>query len=184
VRNKLKPDWIFLLVATGLFFISVYALSKSIREMSPPTAMDLKKSQTELSVVIPQGWNFFTASPRDPRLYCYKKERGVWNSALVGPKSRPGLGFGWIRAPRAQLMEVRHVLSKLDNPWSSCAAGKAPLDCIGGEAHKISNEFPHPTMCGEIVVVSQEPLPWLWAKEGVTATMSSQIAHLEITCSS
>ena len=155
--------------------------------MLPATAFQFSASRTELSVLLPQGWDFFTRNPREPQLRAYAEHEGKWDSAMVGPKARPGLAYGWIRSPRAQLVEMGHILKSAENfNWTLCPSGTLPSTCFTNETtrtEEITNESPHPTLCGNIAFVSQELMPWAWASEGLNVIMSSKILRLKILCS-
>ena len=117
--------------------------------------------------VLPEGWSFFTRDPRekDVLLFTRSPERR-WGSAHVGPYARPRWVFGWSRRPRAQGLELGLLLASVTkDDWRPCDAIDACLGSAeGSPSVVVENISPVPTLCGDLALVSAEPVPWAWAR--------------------
>jgi len=181
-KIKLLGSLIGLSVITAVLFVL------SVFDFFPSTAVQVNKAQDErsqISLLIPQGWDFFTRNPREPvaKLFVLKNQK--WESALAGPKSRWDLGFGWLKAPRAQMVEMRALAEQSKSShWATCESGHSPVECLTKSlpTAKIKNRFPNPTLCGQVGIVSQPATPWLWAKENIHVEMKSLFLHLDVEC--
>lgn len=130
---------------------------------------------------LPQGWGFFTKPAQDPmRTLMLRTETG-WTEANWR-RSQIELGWGLSRQPTIQMLELTRML---DGVWEAVAddCEGDPMQCIGGyrEPLTVENEAQSPTICGEIAVVEQAPVPWAW-REFESVHMPSRVAVLEVTC--
>lgn len=138
-----------------------------------------------LRIWMPQGFAFFTRDPREPKMYLYALDGGKWQSATLGPYSRPSNFFGLDRKPRAQLTEyalLLHRAGATPDKWMSCE--DAPLSCLRRVpvTDTLKNTDPVPTLCGVIGFARQDPVPWAWSESQDTIDMPSKILKLKILC--
>lgn len=122
----------------------------------------------------PQGWAFFTKSPRTPELLAYRYEPGGDDAAslVLGPNAQARWAFGLDRTPRTQEFEYE-VLSRAlsDESWFECS-GPVGGECIedagrAGPSIEIVNDLPASTICGDdIVLVRAGVFPWAFANRG------------------
>ncbi|GAA2878607.1 SdpA family antimicrobial peptide system protein [Streptosporangium fragile] len=138
--------------------------------------------QSILSVV-PQGWAFFTKSPRDPQIGVWRVDAsGAWHDARLGPHSKPANVLGFNRRSRAQGVELGIMQTAARNTWTRCDRGDIPA-CLRTTptALTLRNPSPDPILCGTVGMSLQEPVPWAWAADGSTR-MPAKVTRVEITC--
>ena len=132
----------------------------------------------------PEGWAFFTRDPREPRLLPYRHAtNGVWAYAHAGPHADLRNVFGLDRISRAQGVEIGLLLGEFaDTAWQPCT--DAPTLCLDELPRTVSitNRSPAPTLCGDVGLVRQEPVPWAWARVESETTMPSTVVRLDIRC--
>ena len=134
-----------------------------------------------LRQIVPEGWAFFTKSPRSPRQQLFARRGERWEPTGIGGARAIG---GLSRAPRAQGVEVGLLLADVDpEAWAACD-GEAVEACLDATAptEPVANVLPSPTLCGTIGIVSQEPVPWAWRSLADRVAMPSSTLRLEVTC--
>jgi antimicrobial peptide system SdpA family protein len=139
----------------------------------------------DISNLMPEGWGFFTRSPRQDRILLYHKRNASWTSAALPPLGQLRYAMGWDRAPRAQSVEMAILLAAPNTPlhWASCKfEPRACLEQTEGSGVRVKNRNPLPTLCGEVGIVKQPPTPWAWRDASRPVIMPSQVARLEIEC--
>lgn len=135
-----------------------------------------------LPYLTPEGWAFFTRNAREPKLLTYRLDAGRWRTADLGPHARPTNLFGLDRRSRAQGVEIALLLGTIrkDGPVDCKDAIPACLDRL--PALQIRNASPAPSLCGDVGIAQQEPLPWAWSRAASEVTMPSRVVRLDITC--
>ncbi|WP_428985883.1 SdpA family antimicrobial peptide system protein [Streptomyces pyxinicus] len=134
--------------------------------------------------VAPQGWAFFTKSPRDVEVVPYGKRAGKWRSLSMTPHSSPRNFFGLDRASRAQGVEVAMVLSAAQkSDWHPCTqVRESCLAKFGPPTRTIRNDSPEPSLCGTVGLLQERPTPWAW-RDLVDDTHSPErVMVLRVTC--
>lgn len=169
-------------VATAIvvaMVVAAYALHAAL----PATPFRLPiVPQQYVKSILPEGWAFFTADPREPQLTSYGLEPdGTWRRLTLRSSMTPGSTFGLDRWKRSQGTEVAIITSQLAAPdWSACE--DTPTDCLtrAPVARTVTNRSTHHTLCGEVGLVAQEVVPWAW--QGLPTVMSSQVTRVVVTC--
>lgn len=115
--------------------------------------------------VLPQGWGFFTRSPRDENLTIYKKNEEGELERLDNKNFTFGNFYGLSRADRIKHLQLGPLLAKAnDSLWTKCENNDF-VNCTSGlNQIKSINEFNQPLLKGEIFVVRQKLVPWAWSK--------------------
>ena len=170
-------------ILTTVFCIGVILVSAGPAVTFNPTKPLVTQEFHPIQLVLPQGFAFFTRDAREPDLYLFQQRDGAWQSASLGPNSRPSNLFGLNRKSRAQSVESALIVSKLlPTAWSECRDN--PTKCLGQSSVQdtIRNVVPAPTLCGPVGFVLQEPVPWAWSKSQGTTDMHSQITNIHIQC--
>jgi antimicrobial peptide system SdpA family protein len=129
--------------------------------------------------MIPQGWGFFSKSPRDTTLYVEELDGA---KDIQWPNNSPSNLFGIKRTGRSQGVELGLLRTKLqDADWVSCKNGidecKNDLKFI-----QVTNETPKPTVCGKYILYEQEPIPWAWNSMVTVENNSSNAVKVDIEC--
>jgi len=165
----LAPAW-------GLLF--VYALHGAM-SFNPIQLV----GERELRVFMPQGWAFFTRDAREEDLLPFARRRGAWASASIGPHARRSNLFGLSRTGRAQGIEAGLLLKEIpETAWSPCRA--APADCFENlpSAGPFRNISPRPTLCGDLGLALQKPIPWAWSASRRKPLIPSRVVRLSVSC--
>ena len=134
-----------------------------------------------LRQVVPEGWAFFTKSPRSARQRLFVRRGERWEPTGAGGARAIG---GLSRAPRAQGVELGLLLADVGpDAWAECEGDsvEACLDATA-PAEPVANVLPSPTLCGTLGIVSQKPVPWAWRSMADRVDMPSSTLRLEVTC--
>ncbi|MCH9688132.1 MAG: SdpA family antimicrobial peptide system protein [Deltaproteobacteria bacterium] len=185
-----RPRRFALLFMTLVSFSALLALY-AIDASNPVTAFRLPLQQKRFTkLLFPQGWAFFTRSPHEALHSFFTREAdGGWTSANLPPLAHYSNAFGFIRAPRQQGVESAFLIQAVgEEQWVECRG--EPTDCLGQAqlVGTITSESGHPTLCGEVGVVQQMPVPYAWVRgrslehyNGLKRPM--RVARLEVQCS-
>lgn len=141
------------------------------------------ENKTAIRMVIPEGWAFFTKSPRDPNHLLFVMDRGQWKSAALSPVAKPSNAFGLNRAVRAQGVEFGLLTQQIgESAWSDCE--EDPLRCLSrmDSALHLENVSPGPTLCGTVGIAMREQLPWAWRKSSHVIEMPSMVLKAKVSC--
>jgi antimicrobial peptide system SdpA family protein len=170
-----------ILAAVGLV-VCIYAVHAQMptNAVSLPYEQSLRRPMQQL---LPEGWAFFTRSPREPDLVPFTRDgEGRWSRALRAPHAEPHNVFGLDRRSRAQGVEMGLLTGGLTaNDWRDCRG--AIGECLEqAPAVRIANLALAPTLCGDGGLASQPPVPWAWSRSADETTMPSRTVRLEVSC--
>lgn len=127
--------------------------------------------------IFPQGWGFYSKSPRDMTFQIVNLENG--ELAVTWPNNRVENAFGLRRKGRAQGIEGGKIFSKIKkSDWISTK--EDPVEILkNSKAIKIKNDLPNPTVLGDIGIIYQEAVPWNWSREK-NVIMPSKVVRLNV----
>ncbi|MCP9958274.1 MULTISPECIES: SdpA family antimicrobial peptide system protein [Streptomyces] len=174
--------------ALVLASVAVLGLLQVAFSVVPETAAGSPTAAPVVRSFLPEGWAFFTRSPREPRQSVWvEKEPGAWSEVERTGGASPSNLFGVSRALRARNVELGHLYQQAVDEkatWVECE-GRAPAACLAGTpvSARLRNHSPSPVLCGTLGISEREPLPWAWAKEYPPETMATRVLHLEVACS-
>ncbi|MDQ0831410.1 antimicrobial peptide system SdpA family protein [Streptomyces achromogenes] len=158
-----------------------------VQEQLPKNVITLPgqtKARHTVANMAPQGWAFFTKSPRDAEIVPYEKRASGWKSASLTPHSSPHNAFGLDRRSRAQGVEIALLLSAAQKgDWHDCTSSRS--QCLGGygaPGRHIDNRSPRPTLCGTVGLLQEKPTPWAWRDLLPEAHSPERVMVLEVTC--
>jgi antimicrobial peptide system SdpA family protein len=166
-------------VAGAAMLLVAYVLHAAL----PASPFDLPGPDAKsLRALAPQGWAFFTKSPRSesPRVY-RRTPNGEWRDATAGPLASPGDLMGLDRMARSQGTELAILIAALPpRAWLECE--RTPTQCLSQAplAGVVVNRSNHHSVCGEVGFVVQEVLPWAW--RDAPTTMPSKVLRVRVTC--
>ena len=166
---------VFVMFAVALVFSVLHAVLPA----SPFQVFD-PETKTVVRTLMPEGWAFFTKSPRSPNPLAYQYVDGRWQNVTAGPLAVPDDLMGLDRGSRAQGTEMAILLAKLSkDDWRECE--EMPSTCLSqmDGSKRISNPS-HQTICGDIGFVIQEVLPWAW--RDAPTVMPSRTARARVAC--
>lgn len=135
--------------------------------------------------VLPEGWGFFTRDPQEPRVGVFRRgpESDTWREESARNTTAAYL-FGASRAARTRGIEIATLLQSVpDAAWVECTD---PLEhCAAAIAQPfpvITNLAASPTLCGDLLLRLQEPVPWAWSRSARTIEMPSRATAMKVEC--
>jgi antimicrobial peptide system SdpA family protein len=152
----------------------------------PSNTLELPGQETlriQIQQVLPQGWAFFTKSPRDPQMVAWRLgDTGDWESSLYAPHAEPRNVFGLNRRSRAQPVEMALLVNSVPaDKWQDCEHGDIPVCLAETTPVPIDNPSPEPLFCGRVGISRQPPVPWAWSGSD-DVRMPATVLQLEVRC--
>lgn len=162
-------------------FVFIQVLFSSLPFNPSRTKIDFQKS---VFTFLPQGWAFFTRSPREAQvvLYCY--DNGDLKRVNHKHSSHYNI-FGLRRKSTAIMSELQYFKMNIPEENYINTEWNYQRDLIGEipeNSIEVSNEYSAPLLCGEYVLVFQEPVPWAWLDSVEEIKMPAKVIKLDITC--
>jgi antimicrobial peptide system SdpA family protein len=168
---------VFLLVATVAAVFATYVLHAAL----PVNALELPfESRDTIKQIMPEGWAFFTASPRTVYPQVYEHLANDWRAPGESLVVASGL-FGLNRSQRAEGTEAALLMYQIPpESWSSCKT--LPRECLSklSITRTLRNDSTLRHFCGDIGFVNQEVLPWAWRRSGTV--MPSMVIRVQVQC--
>ncbi|WP_242227340.1 SdpA family antimicrobial peptide system protein [Bacillus cereus group sp. BfR-BA-01315] len=168
----------FLAISILWFLIFFYGIQNAL-PANPIKDLPFSK-KLNMTTWFPQGWGFYSKSPRDSYFSLVDVKSG--ELAAEWPNNLPKNYFGLKRFGRSQGIESGMISSKVPEiSMQNCS--EDPKNCLKKSKvlMNIENDTPNPTICGDIGIVNQKPVPWAWSKRKID--MPSKIARVNVTCS-
>jgi len=169
-------------IAITLGAIAAAAAVLAVSAVLPSSAIQLPQSVAQTTdLLAPQGWAFFTASPRSayPQAYVLSRDGG-WQ-LHGGSLAVPSDLFGLDRSLRAEGTEIALLAQGVPaQDWRPCVG--LPVRCLSAApvAVQVTNTSTLANLCGQVGFVRQQVLPWAW--RGTGTVMPSQVLRLEVSC--
>lgn len=135
--------------------------------------------------LFPQGWAFFTRSPREAQIQLWKKdEAGRWRE-IPHYHAHYSNFFGASRHCTRLLAELSTIYQQVDaKAYIDCKSNYqvGRIDCEPEEVVTVDNPFDDPSLCGEYLILCQEIVPWAWAGSLQQIDMDGKAAKIRIQC--
>lgn len=142
------------------------------------------EEKLDMPLFLPQGWKFFTRDAREERTFPFARIAGRgWVSAAPGANGDSGHLLGARRDSRAHGAEIAALMHQAEGTsWTACTASSS--DCLDAVSTLVVvvNTSPRPTLCGDIGIVRQAPVPWAWSRDAQDTTMPSRAIRLAVQC--
>jgi antimicrobial peptide system SdpA family protein len=139
-----------------------------------------------LRALLPQGWAFFTKSPRSPDLTVHAvRPDGRLADVTTGAYAEPRYAFGLDRSARAQATELALLVARLPDPaWQRCRqpTDACLVEAVPGPATAVRSGDDTPSVCGPVVVARTEPVPWAYRDLVAGEVRYTHVARLEVSC--
>jgi sporulation delaying protein A len=172
--------WAQVAVWTGWATLILFILSSAAGESPIEPAPSTRVIQLSLA---PEGWAFFTRSPREPADVVYS-EAGGRLTRLSFPNTSGRNLFGLSRSARAFDAELTALLAPvLTSTWRDCEGD--PAGCASRLAPRpleLVNWSTTRYICGDVVVVRSAPVPWAWRRSRDRVHMDSKVLRLRVDC--
>jgi antimicrobial peptide system SdpA family protein len=167
-------------ILMGYALLGAYSLHGSMPHN--PVALP-GEGQIRMVQWLPQGWSFFTADGRAERSFAFLKRDDGWTLAVPLHNASPATLFGVDRSRRAQGAELGGLFGRVPvDAWTPCSGTLDACLDAANVSLQISSLAPFPTLCGEVGLVAQRPVPYAWARAGGDIVMPSRVAKLRVTC--
>jgi len=165
-----------------LFFWLVVAVF-TVHPILPANPIEIPfEEKSPLVNFLPQGWAFFTRDPKSLDLAAFVKNSGDWQPAPPTKRFWPHL-LNFSRRWKIPGIEMGLLLNDLPDPqWQACR--ELPIDCLKRAplAGTVENPLPQPSLCGEVGLIHQEPVPWAWREASEETVMPSEVLRLQVSC--
>ena len=170
-----------LALGAAWILVSLYVVQTAM----PQTVVSLPpKSAEKLAFALPQGWSFFTRNPREASAVVYRPGRGAqWVPTSRTPNFQPRNLFGASRVQRAEGIDLGVLAVAVpDKAWVSCRS--AASACLARVVGPIQVDIRRAgfLLCGDVGLVSREPVPWAWARDRRRVAMPAKVARLAVSC--
>lgn len=163
--------------SSALVFVFLNSLADSALGLS-------LKSRTASLVLVPQGWSFFTKSPRDPRLVVYRWSEGAW-ARQEQHNFSPAAYFGLRKSGGVNGIELQGLLQNVQNaqwqPIKLALQERLTLSVAGPVT--VENGARVRTLCGRYLVIKQRPVPWAWARHSESLMLEALALEVNSRCS-
>ncbi|WP_396644353.1 SdpA family antimicrobial peptide system protein [Microbacterium sp.] len=171
-----------LLAVTGLVSVLLVGCVLAwlpVGELLPTTVQSQVRS---VQSIAPQGWAFFTKSPRGSVPLAYRWDGGEWVSADRGPNAQLRWAFGLNRESRLTEFDVQTALAEVDESWwQDCPRDRGDAHCLSATAPRAVASVGHDLrLCGEVGIVRREPVPWAY-REYIERS-AGQSLRLTVAC--
>jgi antimicrobial peptide system SdpA family protein len=172
----------FILVAS---FWGIITFGSAVSALPFNPLSGSKVEAMKYSLVLPQGWAFFTRNPREEHYYLYKMQDGELQSMLHTNSSYKN-AFGFTREVRRRGVEMGGIIGRLNHKtWFKCPDGILQ-DCITQndsiETIRSMNLAHHPAYCGELWLEKKPIVPWAWSRSEKPVNMPSEYLKINVSC--
>ncbi|WP_157796308.1 SdpA family antimicrobial peptide system protein [Bacillus xiapuensis] len=174
---KKSPALIFIFSVTIGFLLIFLSITSAL----PVNTLNIDKElKGVINEVLPQGWGFFSKSPREPDLNAVPLEE---QEALQWPNNSLSNYLGISREGRAQGIELGSIIGAIDEEsYQNCENDVYSCFKTTETAINIENTNKNPSICGKWGVVNQEPVPWAWGDQLDSIIMPSTIVKVDVEC--
>ncbi len=133
--------------------------------------------------LMPEGWGFFTKSPRDPEMQVAVLQNGRFIKLNIVSSFNAKYAFGFDRLSRAQGLEIDGLLSQLRTSrlWHDCQQNVSVCAQHLPVQKQVVNSVQFQTLCGNLVLFERRPIPWAYRDS--KAVMPSRLTRVEVLCS-
>lgn len=152
----------------------IYVIASTVG-ITPLRLSSSKKLNT--FYIFPQGWGFFTKSPRQGALVIYSLRDGKVQKVTKPNYSSDNL-FGISRKNRARQLQLAYSISKYENRWRKCATPNL-LNCNKDSLIIIENVFRNPLLKGKYIIQKRTQIPWAWSKSRTSENNPYEIMAID-----
>lgn len=171
----------FILTVLSGILIFIQVLFSSLPFNPTRAKADVRKA---VFTFLPQGWAFFTRSPREAQVVLY----GVSDAELT-PITHKHTSysnfFGLSRRSTRIMYELQYFKQTIPDSAYINTEWNYQRDLYGDipqESVVIENDYQDPVLCGEYLLVFQEQVPWAWLGSIDEIKMPAKAIKLSIQC--
>ena len=134
----------------------------------------------QMLAIAPQFWGYF-AKPLEKDLEVFRWQDHRWERADAPLAAMVNL-FGLRRATVNHSAEFRRLVEQVGDGWTSASLGVDQLPDPDGDRVTVKNLARRPALCGEVLIVAREAVPWAWARSRARVELRTRFARLDIQC--
>jgi antimicrobial peptide system SdpA family protein len=180
--TRLKGQGTIWLFSVGVWaiFISGFAL------LSIPNHPFIipKKYKLLAQNFMPEGWSFFTKSPREESIYFLSEKDGTLDYRNQTNSSAYGW-FGLKKNVRIQAIEIGILTKQLSQKaWKDFEGPVEEMESMVDtmKTYTLLNTMQKPSLCGEWILQRKPPVPWAWSPSKEKIFMPSKIVKINVVC--
>jgi len=173
-----------------IFFISIAIAEIFYFTVESNPVKYNNKIENQLFSFVPQGWAFFTRSPREAQIAIYQKDehdnftiinqRHAHYSHLFGLIRRPSKLLGELQMIKRQIATDKYIDTTFSYQTLKVIDDQQLINSLPLEVFE--NRFYKPDLCGEYIIVFQKPVPWAWSKNIRSVKMPCKMIKVKILC--
>ncbi len=177
-----SPSCTRTLATAAAAVVATYSLHASM----PPGPLALPfEDKVQAGLFLPQGWAFFTKTPRTPEVFVLDLAQGG-DRPLYPVKFSHSSPAGLFREARSVGPEVGLLLDRLpatawsdcDRPVGLCLAERA----VAVQPTVVKNTSLRRTVCGQVGFAQRQRVPWALRQQAVPRDMPSVVAVADVRC--
>lgn len=175
-------------IGCGAIFL-VYTLLASLSQSIVALPGETEYRQ-EIVSIFPQGWAFFSRSPRDANYAVYTLDgapQGSVRSLTAWPSTTASNLYGLSREGRSQGVEAASLALKTPpDKWHSCADTPDPALCIEGIAStdpsSVENPVYSPSLCGTVFIAAVRPTAFEFRDLTPIRLAADKVIKVDVAC--
>jgi len=169
----------FCFCAVCSFLITLFLCADSLAFNSVNTSVELNK---RLFTFLPQGWGFFSRSPREVEVCLFQYKNGKFVK-MPNYQAAPWNFFGAGRNVTRLTYEYQDIILRLPKKelvstkanFQSGVSGPVPQNIVD-----INNNFDDPRLLGQYLIVMQKIIPWSWISDLDKETIDAKIVRINV----
>jgi len=172
--------------------LALLFIGLSLNVILPVSTADstLRRDVREVTAgFLPQGWAFFTKSPRDPEIFAYRfdSDTRMTEQSLTSRSVEPENLFGLDREARVRGSLISIIgRESADLAWRTCAAAKyesclRELETV--DVPMWRGQLPIDDYCDStVLLVRTEPQIWAYVNQGLAADPPVELKLISVSC--
>jgi antimicrobial peptide system SdpA family protein len=167
------------IVGLTLAFYVMQGAVDSTPAVLPPARNDVVHVTRQIA---PQGWAFFTKDAQSDFIVPFGVSAGELIDRSIAVGASAEWAFGFNRAGRSQGAEIASFLQGVGRAaWTRCTTAAACDAVVVGDPLDVENPLEQPTLCGEMLLVAEKPVPWEWRDLEAEPRLQEAL-HVDIAC--
>jgi len=141
-------------------------------------------SEKSIFKIFPQGWAFFTRSPREAQAKLYEID-GDKIKEIKHYHSSYHYLLGASKENSRYVTELAYLFNKIPQERYTDAKSNIQLnniDKIPTDTIQITNPFDNPRIIGTYILIMQELVPWAWTKNIEREMMDCKTIKMVVSC--
>ncbi len=137
---------------------------------------------------MPQGWGFFTKSPREEQIVIYKYDDNINRYKLISQRhTSPQNLFGINRRASKIFQEFnmsienyKYKIPYLDTVFNY--QNTYHIENFNFKKILVKNPVQDPILCGNYVIVYQKTIPWAWSRKIKSSKYPCKFLKIKFEC--